>query len=124
MNNIVKIVDEINSFIMQNLWMDFEVMQYVGNEVIIMGSIDISNPHDIEISFRDVFFISVLMEWKTDTSKKILEIVDGEQAVNINRKFHVEQGYHIFKFVPEDYDSNFGCFIAAKEINYSLRKRD
>jgi len=122
MSDIRRILDEINSFLMQELWMDFEVIQYTGNELVIMGSIDISNPHDIEIIFRDVFFISMPMEWKTDTSKTVLEVVEGQPAIDLNKKFQVEQGYHIFKFIPEDYDKDFGCFIAAKGINYK-RKR-
>ena len=120
MTSIEALVEEINAFLMQKLWMDFEVMQYTGYELVIMGSLDISNPHDIEIRFNDVSFISLPIQWQTNTSKTVFEIVKGEKAMELNQKFQVEQGYIIFKFFPEDYEAEFGCFIAAKELQYKL----
>ena len=114
-----KIVSEINDHIRKQLWMDFEVVQYSKNKLIIFGSIDPSSSiHNIEIWFEDVFFISLPLEWKTDTSNGVLELLEGENAYLINRQFQVEQGYHIFKFTPEDYPNTFGCLLGAKKIAY------
>jgi hypothetical protein len=117
-NDVKKVVDEINNYIQKGLWLDFEVSQYSKNKLMITGSIDPSNPHDIEINFEDVFFVSLPLEWKTDTTKTVLHILEGEDAKALNLRFQVEQGYQIFKFSPEDYPDDFGCIIGAKAISY------
>jgi hypothetical protein len=58
-------------------------------------------------------------EWKSDTSKNVIEIVTGDEARMINLKNKVEQGYSLFKFVPEDMDEDCFFYVAAKELNYS-----
>lgn len=120
MDNNKKIVNEINSFLMKGLWFDFEIMEYRGYDLTIMGSIDISASHDIEIIFKNVFFISLPAEWKTDTSDMVLEILEGPEAIELNQKYNVEQGYVIFKFIPEYLDA--GCYVAAKEIDYNIKR--
>jgi hypothetical protein len=121
-NDVKKIVDKINEFINGRLWLDFEMIQYQNHVLTITGSIDTSYPYDIEIKFEDIFFISLPIEWKTDTSKVVLKVLEGEEAISINKRFQVEQGYYIFKFIPEDYNDDFGCLVGAKKIYYNQRK--
>lgn len=104
---------------MQELWFDFEFMHYKGDELVIMGNIDISTSHDIEIIFRDVFFVCCPIAWKVDTSQIVLTLVEGEEARRLNKKFDVEIGYLIFKFFLEDLDGQ-NCYIAAKSLDYKL----
>ena len=115
-----RVVDEINHYIQSKPWLDFEVMEYVGETLKIKGSLDTSAPHDVEIWFHDVFFSCLLTEWRTDTASPPLSIVGGEETRSISQKFQVEQGHLIFRFQPEYYPSSFGCFIAAKEIGYRI----
>ena len=107
-------IDDINTYLQQKPWLDFEVMEYRGDTLIVMGSLDTSAPHDIEIRFKGVFFMSLPMEWKTDTSMPPLGLVAGDDAVRLNQRFQVEQGHHIFRFVPEDYPEDFGCWCALE----------
>ncbi|EGO62751.1 hypothetical protein [Acetonema longum] len=120
--SIKTIMAEINSFIQQQMWLDFEVIQYIRNKLTVIGSIDISNPHDLEIHFEDISFVSLPIEWKTDTSKTALLLLEGEAAILLNKRFHVQQGYHIFKFTPEDYPEDFGCYVGARAISYQIIK--
>ncbi len=113
------VIREICDFIMQEKWFDFMVKQYVDNELTIQGGISLSYP-DIEIKFKDVFFTSLPMEWKTDTRIIVLTILEGEEERTICEKFQVEYFHYIFKFSPEDYPDNFGCLIAAKQISYEI----
>ncbi|MFC5702317.1 hypothetical protein ACFPVX_13525 [Cohnella faecalis] len=115
-----KVVEDINTFIGSQLWLDFEVLQYDKQKLTIIGSIDISNMHDIEIVFEDIFFVSLPIEWKTDTSRPVLSILEGEKAKILNKKFQVEQGHSIFAFAPEDYPDDFGCYVCAKKIAFNL----
>ncbi|WP_042473857.1 hypothetical protein [Bacillus ndiopicus] len=115
------VVQEINDFIKNNMWFDFEIKQYTDYELCIHSGVSLSYP-DIEIKFKGVFFISLPMIWKTDTTETILNILEGEAEKEISEKFQVEYFHYIFKFNPEDYPSNFGCLIAAKEISYTILK--
>ena len=118
--NIIKEIDNINKFLQSELWFDFEVKEYTKNRLCIIGSIDPTYPPNIKIHFKDIFFLSLPIEWKTDTSKKILSLVEGEDAININKQFQVEQGYYLFQFKAEYYPDDFKCLIGAKEISYTL----
>ncbi|MDQ0271329.1 hypothetical protein [Cytobacillus purgationiresistens] len=115
------VVQEINDFIKSGLWFDFEIKQYLDGELSLHGGLSLSYP-DIEIKFKDIFFVSLPMMWKTDTKETILNILEGEAEREISEKFQVEYLHYIFKFTPEDYPSNFGCIIAAKEISYNILK--
>ena len=121
-SEIKVVVGKINSFIQQGLWLDFEVCQYSKNKLTLIGGIDLIYSHDIEIYFEDVFFVSLPMEWKTDTKRNVFQLLEGEDAKTVNIRFKVEQGYHIFKFTPEDYPDDFGCLIGAKSISYTALK--
>ncbi len=115
------VVDAINSLIQKELWYDFNVKQYLDGQLVIEGGLSLNYP-DIEILFEGIFFTSLPFEWKTDTNKTVLEIVEGKQEKLINEKYKVEFQHFIFKFTPEDYPNEFGCLIAAKEISYKIIK--
>ncbi|TCS94870.1 hypothetical protein [Hazenella coriacea] len=120
------VVEEINNYLKGELWFDFCVGKYVADELTVYGGLSFSYP-DIEIKFKGVFLISLPMLWKTATETiengTVLTLIDDETAGKINRKFQVEVGYHLFKFTPEDYPSDFGCFISAQEISFNILKK-
>ncbi len=116
-------VSDINSHLQQMPWQDFEVMEYQGDTMILMGSIDTSSSHDIEIRFDGVFFVSLPMEWKTDTSIPPLSLLQGDDATVLNRRYQVEQGHHIFRFAAEDFPEDFGCLVCAREVRHRLLKQ-
>ena len=115
-------VDEINAHLLQMPWLDFEVMEYRGETLVVRGSLDTSTSHDVEIKFKGVFFVSLPVEWKTDTRRPPLAVMMAEEAAALNRRFQVEQGNHIFQFTPEDYPQEFGCLICAREISFDVVK--
>jgi hypothetical protein len=85
-----------------------------------MGSIDFSYGHSLEITFEDVYHLSVNRIWRTDTSKPVLKLVEGEEAFSLNKKYSIEQGNVLFKIIPEDINTAF--YIAAKGISYNTDK--
>lgn len=119
-NELINIVNKINTFITQGLWLDFEVNQYKNSKLKIIGGIDLLYSPDIEINFEDVFFVSLPFAWKSDTKKEVFQLLEDENARTVNIMYKVEQGYHIFKFTPEDYPADFGCLIGAKSISYNI----
>lgn len=118
------IVKKINNLIMSQLWFDFEVIEYTLSKLKVIGSIDPSSSPDIEIIFHDVFCVSLPMEWQTDTQKEVFKIAENEEAIKLNKRYKVEQGYTPFLFTPEDYPKDFYCFIAAKSVNYKILNKE
>jgi hypothetical protein len=114
-------VEKVNEFIKNGLWFDFEIKQYTNDELTLYGGLSLSYP-DIEIKFKNIFFLSLPMMWKTDTQKTILSVLEGHDEKKICEMFQVEYLHYIFKFTPEDYPPKFGCLIAAKEISYKILK--
>jgi hypothetical protein len=114
-----KKVDEINNFLKKEMWFDFEILGYKKNDLTVIGSTDFSYYHNIEIHFKDVFLIHCHSEWKSDTSKSIIEIIQGNTAKKINIENKIEQGYTLFKLIPEDmYEDSF-FYIAARDLEYN-----
>ncbi|WP_282628373.1 hypothetical protein [Empedobacter sedimenti] len=110
--NLIDQINEINAFISQHSWMDFEVKSYDGYQLSIAGSTDLMYYHLIEICFEDVFWFSGFMNgWRTDTSKITLKLSDDDQ------KFEIEEDYHLFEFECEDYENN--VFVAAKNVHFN-----
>jgi hypothetical protein len=56
LSRVKKIITDIHAFIQRQMWLDFEFIKYNKNRLTIVGSIDISIDHDIEICFDDVFY--------------------------------------------------------------------
>jgi hypothetical protein len=117
-SQVVRVVDRINQHVCQQPWCDFEVKEYRGTKLVVTGSLDLSAAHIFEVWFEGVFFVSMPMEWKTDTSRPTLALMVGEGAASVNRRFRVERGHHIFRFTPEDYPEDFGCLVGAREIGF------
>lgn len=117
-NDLPAQIKAINRSLQQFPWIDFEVMEYTGMKLVLMGSVDASAPHDVEIRFRRIAFVSLPFEWRTDTSIPPLSLLTDNRAFAINSQFRVEQGYHIFQLTAEDFPADFGCLIGAKEIEF------
>ncbi len=113
-------IEEINSYLKKEMWYDFEILEYKKNCLTIIGSTDFTYSHSIEIKFEDVFLSHFNTEWKSDTTKNVIEVVSGDEARIINVKNRVEQGYILFKFIPEDMEKNCFFYIAAKNITYNI----
>lgn len=122
-NEVESVVGKINEFLIKQMWMDFEVTQYKDYELLITGSLDSTTTiSDIEIRFQEVFLVSLPFSWQTDTSQVAFMLLSDIEAKEINRRFKIEQGNYIFKFIPEDYPSDFGCYVAAKSISMRINK--
>lgn len=113
---IKNVLDQINEYLETQLWMDFEIIEYSRYMLRIIGSLDISSAPDIEIIFKDIFFMSTVFNWKTDTSREAISLIEGDEAKKTNIKFRVEQGYYLVKFQAEDYPNNFGCIFGIREV--------
>lgn len=106
--------------------MDFQCESFDGSALRVAGALSLHQPppYEIYIVFHEVFFMSVLANWKTDTSKPPLRLIEGERARTINRKLQVEVGHHIFAWSPEDYaESDLEMLVVAKGIEFQVAGR-
>ena len=70
-NEIKEVLGRVTQYLNEQLWMDFELIEFSRGELKIIGSIDISTKPNIELVFNDVFLASTPFNQKTDTSKMI-----------------------------------------------------
>jgi len=115
-----RIVEEINRIV--RIWFEFEIINYSKKSLEIRGGLDIfdiNSPYEFSIIFSDIFYLSSLITWQTDTSKNFLRLIKGKEFLEINQKFKIEQGYLVFEFLVEDYEDN-KFIVVAKKIEYTI----
>lgn len=113
-------IESFNAYVMSKPWFDFDLIACSPYEVLLHGGLDLTVSPEVEINFGEIFFVSLLMTWKTDTRSPALAILDGEDAFHVNARFQVEEGFYLFKFRPEYYSNEFGCLISAKTVSWQL----
>ena len=124
-NEVESIIENINSYLNSKLWIDFEVTQYTNYKLLLTGSIAPSSSNaNIEIEFQEVYYASMLFNWKTDTSIQAIELVSDYEAKEMYSKYKIESGMYIFKFYSEDYLSDIGYYVCAKNISYIINEKD
>ncbi|MDR2948953.1 MAG: hypothetical protein LBV71_07070 [Prevotella sp.] len=108
-----KIISEINNFLEKQAWCDFNIIEFNG-KLKVGGKTSFNNEYDIIIVFEEIFYFQCLFSWQTDTSYKSFLIPEIEEQRDINIKYGIEQGYSLFKIIPEDIEGSM--YISAKNI--------
>ena len=111
-------VQSLNAYIQGCPWFDFDIIKCDPYRLIIHGGLDLSVDAEVAIQFDNIFAVSTLMTWKTDTSRQCLSVLSGEEARRLNLQYHLEQGHHLYAFQPEYYPDTFRCWIAAKTMSW------
>ena len=126
MNELKQVVDEINKLIQTQPWFDFEIMS-LEDDLKVVGGLDLfyptSDDYDLLITFSNVFYISSLMSWRTDTSKKFLRVLENEEFFAMNIKHQIEQGNYVF-IISAEYHEEGLYYIVAENISYKIVNRD
>lgn len=112
----IEIVSDINKCLSQNLWMDFEVCKMNCGNIVLSGKIDELDDELIEITFIQPFFVSLSMCFSYDKGD-FIKIIDGDEFVEINKKYHVEQGNFQFRITPNS-ESEF--LVIAKGVTAKI----
>jgi hypothetical protein len=112
-------INEINNFLSKELWYDFEISNSNFEKICIIGSIDFSYGHQIELYFLDVIHLTINETWKSDTKKKIFTILSGKEKEIFINNFGLESGFKIIKIINEDFKP---FYIVTKEFDYNFIK--
>ena len=108
-------VKKINNYLKTKLWMDFELDNIDPGMVVLFGYLDELGETKIEIRFKEPHMIScnLLLEYQGE-KKDFIELVEGEEAGQINRKYGLIIGNNIFRITGTDVEEDM--FIVSKEI--------
>ena len=115
MNNI----DIINSYLKQELWMDFELSGTGIREVRLHGFIDEAEDDNIIIKFSEVFMVSALTSFNYEGSGDFITVAEGETARRINIKYGVTKGHNIYFLSNTNVEGDM--FIIAKDVVGTLQ---
>lgn len=119
MKNTIDTVSAINSIIREELWFDMELAGLSGNTVTLVGGIDLTTHHTLEITFHGVFHLCLNAHWRTDVSESPLILLPaGAEAKALNIKYEVEAGHQIFKIKPEGFAEDACFFVIAEDVSY------
>ncbi|SFW81976.1 hypothetical protein [Chitinophaga sancti] len=111
---IQDIVDKINSKVIEFPFLELSLLSFRDKELIIAASEDFSYFHNFEMRFKNVFTIIGNIDWKADTNKLLIQVIEGtEEAINLNKKYRVEIGFTVFKLNNEEGDF---FYIIAENI--------
>lgn len=108
-------LDKINQIITGRFYLEFKIYSYDNGNLIIVGSEDLIYFHELEIIFKDVFAMSLPSSWRfSSKDKPILLLNEGQEMLEVNTRFRIEQGNGIFKLVAED---NVIGYVVCKEVD-------
>ena len=118
---------EINKYICSQLWVDFEVVCYNQERLVIRGGVDLLYGYDIEITFENVFAVQGKFSW-TISGDKVEKVVHLLYDVFDNRdmllNIQPETGYHLFSF---KIDNDIGerelfFYVFAESVHFCKTK--
>jgi hypothetical protein len=115
------VVAEVNALVARHRWMDFSVWGYQGAELEVSGSTDESYWSDFRVVFVGVCWACVRFQgWHSDTSRPVLRRVSGAEAYAINVRFEIEEGHHLFQFVPEHFREPMWVAAQGLKADFTL----
>lgn len=90
---VIKVVESINEYVANELWMDFDIALTNGWDLTIIGRLDNTlKEANIEIAFEQMSFVSIPFGWKADTSSRVIELATQKEIEEFTDKFEVESG--------------------------------
>lgn len=119
MNNVecLNVINKMNAFLKKNLWMDFDLIKIDLQEVVLIGRVSELGKEVIKITFIEPFMVSCSMYFTYEEGDSIF-LLQGDEEVELNKKYHVETGNHIFRLIVNDNEDNF--FIISKGIQVDI----
>lgn len=113
-------INMINEYLKEQLWMDFEVCNMNCGKIEMFGFLDEAGEDKIKIIFDKPYMMLSTFCFTYEGNSDFISLVTGDEAVELNKKYNVTQGNHIFKF--SDTNINGDMYIIAKEIEVQIMK--
>lgn len=110
-------VSEINKYLKEQLWMDFEMCNLNRGKLELYGFLD-EGEDKIKIIFDQPHMVSCNFFFTYEGKGDFITIVDGEEAYQINKRFGVTRGNLIYRIANINIESDM--FIIAKGIEFQV----
>lgn len=112
-------LNQANEYIGDFSRFDFAVNEYNGEDLSIIGSIDLSYYYQLEVIFEGASYFNITSSWNTSpTEETIFSLANPETYKEINQ-YPVDGGYSmIVKIKPEDSEKYFlvACYGVTVKI--------
>lgn len=113
-------INIINEYLREQLWMDFEMCNMNCGKIEMFGFLDEAGEDKIKIIFDKPYMMLSTFCFTYEGNSDFISLVTGDEAVELNKKYNVTQGNHIFKL--SDTNINGDMYIIAKEIEVQIMK--
>lgn len=113
---VKEIINEINEYLSNFMWMDFSIEEVRDFYLKIVGSIDFSwEPNSIEIYFEGATYAELVLHGGIEMpdDKIFIELVEKNDTINLLRVKPID--CHVFR-LRNSFDAD--CIIYAKSIGY------
>ncbi len=110
-------IDLINNFLVESLWMDFEILRMDTKEIIFSGKIEELYDEVIRIRFIEPFYISAPMKFTYDSGEFITTIT-GDKFIENNIKYKVLEGNNQFRI---NLDNKNEYIVIAQDIEVIIK---
>lgn len=102
----------INDYLKKQLWMDFELCNMNCGKIELFGFLDEAGEDKIKIVFDSPYMMMSAFSFTYEGNSDFISLVTGDEAIELNKKYHVTQGNQIFKL--SDTNVNNDMYIIAK----------
>lgn len=108
----------INDFMMQFLWMDFELVRINPQTVELHGFIDEAYEDKIIITFSSVHMVCATVSFTYEGNGNFISIANDHQSRSINYAYDVTVGNTVF--VLSNTNIQGDMFIVAKKVEMEV----
>lgn len=116
--NINNEILKINTYLKKQLWMDFEIYKSNAGEMILSGFLDEMESDKLKIIFHRPYMIICTMCFTFEGGNRFVDLLEGEKAREINKKYGVTQGNNIFKIINTNINSDM--YVIAEGIEVKI----
>ncbi len=95
-------ITKVNEFTAKFSFYEFSIYTYSKEKLVIVGSSDMLYYHNLEIHFIDTFYFKSKCNWIVDTSKPVLQTLEGVELIEFNKENKIETGNKTIKFLDQD----------------------
>lgn len=118
MDNKRECIKIINNYLKSQLWMDFELYNIDGLDIVLVGRLDENGSDKIKIIFKRPYAVICTILFTYEGNGDFISLVTGAEAKELNKKYGVLQEKEIFKI--SDTDINSDMYIIAEEIEVEV----
>lgn len=118
-------LDQANRYIVDMAWFDFAVNAYNGQDLSIIGSIDLSYYYQMEVVFEGASYFNISSSWNTSPSEELVFTLGNSEDYKEVNQYAIDGGYSVIvKIKSEDSEKHFLVACYGVTVKNGLVKYD